>query len=279
MDVDDLGKIFGDGLGKNSTISRVSTLSSMFSMFFEGYLNNICKEYENKVYIIYSGGDDLFIVGSWDVIPEVAKDINEKFRKFTCNNPNITLSGGISIEKCKYPLYKGAENAHNALESSKAYKRNNKEVQKEKDAINFLNKTLDWHDFGIAHSIKENLYKNLKIKMPRGILNRLGVIYSLYIESEKILGEKYLRHKLTIDEFKKKLRYEKWRWRLTYSLHRYIEQNKDFEPDLKNIENAILNNEFEGEKSILKIIEYLGVPARWAEFLTRTEVERCVKKK
>jgi len=74
-------------------------------------------------------------------------------------------------------------------------------------------------------------------------------------------------------------RYDKWRWRLTYSLHRYIEQNKDFETDLRDIENAILNNEFEGEKSKLKIIEYLGVPVRWAEFLTRTEVERCGKKK
>ena len=61
MDVDNLGKIFSEGLGENRTIARVSTLSSMLSLFFEGYLNEFSektKSYQNQVYVVYSGGDD-----------------------------------------------------------------------------------------------------------------------------------------------------------------------------------------------------------------------------
>ncbi len=97
--------------------------------------------------MIYSGGDDLFIIGSWDVIPEIAMRIREDFRVFTCNNPNFSLSGGITIADEKYPLYKSAESAKKALDDAKSRE---KYGVVEKDAISFLKETMDWTEMRIS---------------------------------------------------------------------------------------------------------------------------------
>jgi len=45
-DLDNLGKIFAEGLEKEvQSISRIHTLSSMLELFFAGYLNKICERY------------------------------------------------------------------------------------------------------------------------------------------------------------------------------------------------------------------------------------------
>lgn len=278
MDVDDLGKIFSTGLGDNSTISRVSTLSSMLSLFFEGWINRICEDerYKNNIYIIYSGGDDLFIVGSWNFIPELAKQIYEDFRRFTCNNPNITISAGVSVEEMKYPLYKAAKNASDRLDKyAKEYNRGNKQ----KDAISFLykQKPLDWREMDMAERIKDTLYVGIEEgrdgkTLPKSILNRLGAICVLYSEGKRSLARE---REIPLEDLVRHVNYERWRWILTYNLHRSIKQNSKFVDDLKRIEDAIINNRWEdGTTSERSVIEYLDIPIRWADLLTREEMIR-----
>ncbi len=80
MDVDDLGKLFAEGLGQQATLSRVAALSSAVSLFFEGWVEQLAAEQNRqdkqagtgeRLYSIYSGGDDLFFVGSWDAVVEL----------------------------------------------------------------------------------------------------------------------------------------------------------------------------------------------------------------
>lgn len=99
MDVDNLGLIFTKGLGKGGSVSRVTALSRYLTLFFSGYLNTLCQQdkYREKILIVYSGGDDLFVVGAWDKVIELAEEINREFREFTCHNPSFTLSGGIAM--------------------------------------------------------------------------------------------------------------------------------------------------------------------------------------
>ncbi|MDI6784689.1 MAG: hypothetical protein QME64_11435, partial [bacterium] len=78
-----------------------------------------------------SGGDDLFIVGAWDHITELAFDIRQAFAKFTANNPDIHLSGGIYIQDAKFPLYQLAKLAKDAEDRAKE----NKDTAKEKQSI------------------------------------------------------------------------------------------------------------------------------------------------
>lgn len=122
MDVDDLGKIFRFGLEDNETISRVATLSRFMNHFFKNCIDLICRgevdaeapriksgRGRKDVVVVYSGGDDLFIVGAWDHVFELAFEIEDAFRKYVGSNLNITLSAGYGIFDPKFPLYRMAE--------------------------------------------------------------------------------------------------------------------------------------------------------------------------
>jgi len=122
MDVDSLGKIFLRGLGKDSTISRVSTLSSSLTLFFEGYIPILVQsEFSDSVYLIFSGGDDLFVVGSWDKLIDFSFRLYRDFRRFTAFNPDITLSAGLVIETPTFPIIKAAVSAENELNRAKSF--------------------------------------------------------------------------------------------------------------------------------------------------------------
>lgn len=56
-----------------------------------------------QLQVIYSGGDDLFIVGNWSDVLYAAIDINREFRQFT-GNGCLTISAGIGMFEEKYPI-------------------------------------------------------------------------------------------------------------------------------------------------------------------------------
>lgn len=145
MDVDYLGLLFGIGLPKGQkSISRIAALSRSIDWFFSGYLNEICKtgfeewrknahkagwgekadKIENIFYVVYSGGDDLLIIGPWSEIPKLAKAIRDEFKAYTCNNADINLSAGIFLCKPKFPVSISAKKAGEQLENSKDNGRN-----------------------------------------------------------------------------------------------------------------------------------------------------------
>lgn len=240
-DVDNLGRIFSEGLGENATVSRISTLSSMLSFFFKGWINNICKNFEDKIYGIYSGGDDFFIVGSWDILPDLSIRIYTEFRKFTCENPCITLSVGISIPPSqKYPLYRVADTAGEELEKAKGVDG--------KDAIAFLGKAVKWEKFMELEKFKEELKELVEDGISRGFLQKLYGIYQIYSEKAKNVGDVMAQYDG---------RYRRWSWLLAYVLAREkLEKEKKGE-----IRKDIKNN-----------IKFLDIGVRWVEYLTRKEV-------
>lgn len=119
-DVDNLGAAFVAGFSEeNASLARSATLSRQLSVFFKRYINDICKgrlasgqqpffllrgkkAASRKVHIVYSGGDDLFLVGAWDDLIELAVDIRRAFRKFT--NGKLTFSAGVGFFKPSVPI-------------------------------------------------------------------------------------------------------------------------------------------------------------------------------
>jgi len=258
MDLDDLGNLFSRGFGEEQdTLSRKATLSFFLRLFFEGRLQSICqKEWCNgKVYSIYSGGDDLFIIGSWDVIPPLAQDIHNELSEFVAGNPNIHISAGIGLVRERFPLYQAAELARQALDERAKERRENGQLVK--DAIDFLGTTSDWEAFGIA---KQTAYRLVDLidegSVPRGILSLLGQIHELYRQSR----EKSFKSELASD--RRQLHYGRWMWLAAYGLSRLIERLKDEKAraQIEALEREILTPEG---------IERLGLASRWAELLTR----------
>ncbi len=150
-DVDNLGKIFSTGLKRDdginyNTVSRQSTMSRMFDLFFAGYLNEIIKTRYSNCYILYSGGDDLVIIGPWDRIIALSKYLYQEFNRYV-NNPEITLSAGISLFKHNYPIYRAVEDAEKLLEKAKT---------NGKDSISLFGQELKWSDFNMIYPKEMN---------------------------------------------------------------------------------------------------------------------------
>lgn len=104
-DIDNLGATFISGIHKDyNSLSRTATLSRQLSLFFKYELNNLLADY--KISAIYSGGDDLFLIGAWDDIVEASIYINDKFGDFTSGK--LTMSAGIGMFHEKYPVSKMA---------------------------------------------------------------------------------------------------------------------------------------------------------------------------
>jgi CRISPR-associated protein Csm1 len=160
MDVDNLGDIFTKGLkrDKNNTkeiipLARRLALSRQMEIFFKLYIDEICKGNYGKpfdkpytefsdfkpvsntessqgserksegrnVVIVYSGGDDLFMVGAWNDVTEMAFDVHRSFKAYTAENPSVDVSGGLVLTSKSYPLYHMADLAGKALKKAKDY--------------------------------------------------------------------------------------------------------------------------------------------------------------
>jgi len=135
MDVDRLGQIFAKGLGDNQTLPRIAGLSRNMSYFFKVYLNSLAAARQSNIpenikqltpederlnlLFIYAGGDDLFVSGAWNEVVEFAFDVYQCFGAYTGYNPDITLSGGISIDDVKFPVYQAAKSSENYEKAAK----------------------------------------------------------------------------------------------------------------------------------------------------------------
>ena len=109
MDVDNLGKTFisgfkidgCDGQGYSS-IARTAALSHQLSVFFKQSLTEILSDKKYSVNVIYSGGDDVFLVGAWNDVISSAQVIVTELQKLS--DGKLTASGGIGIYQSKYPV-------------------------------------------------------------------------------------------------------------------------------------------------------------------------------
>jgi CRISPR-associated protein Csm1 len=277
LDVDNLGKIFKDGLGKEATFSRVIQLSTMLDFFFSSYLNRLAdlkwsiekginetdgEDLNTLMQIVYSGGDDVFIIGVWNVLPDVAIWIYDNFKEFTCQNPCFTLSAGISLFDARSPLYKAALDAGIAEDKAKG-KRFTKNGEKQKDAICFLDTPMSWSDFKIIRAEVIELYKALASKkISRSFIQRLLSIYNEYEQHYESL-----KATKGIEEARKRMLYGRWRWLAAYSLARFAKQYKDYEKEI----NTLASKLFLGASTEQDFISLTNVLAQWADFLTRKE--------
>jgi CRISPR-associated protein Csm1 len=110
LDVDNLGQAFLSGFsqqnnGAYNTFSRSATFSRSLSLFFRHYINQSIDGFHAS--IIYSGGDDVFVVGAWDDVLDFAVKLQESFAQFT--HGKLTISGGLGIYPDKFPVSVMAE--------------------------------------------------------------------------------------------------------------------------------------------------------------------------
>jgi CRISPR-associated protein Csm1 len=255
MDVDGLGGIFQHGLENTQSLAAYSTLSAQLDLFFSGYLNTIrdSNKYKDNVNILYSGGDDLFVIGKWDLVVDFAEEIRNEFRKFVCGREDISISGGISLVTPKFPIAKAAEMAGEEEKAAKGYKKDKKSTEEDKNALAFLGVAMSWDfDFGLVKEYKEMFVELLqKNHISMGFLQKLLIHNKMRKEQEK--------NKET----------PRWIWMVVYDLSQAIKRtkNKDVKDFIKEIQKNIFCNKFKDEKlnSQNNFLDLLATAARWTE--------------
>jgi len=275
MDVDNLGKIFALGFKKEMrTFSRLTTLSRSLDWFFTGYLNTIWKEFEDDTIIIYSGGDDLFIVGRWDKTVQFAEKIKDDFKKWTCENPGLTLSGGVAIVTGKFPILKAATMAGEYEEEAKGHSISKEDcINISKNAFTLFGEPLNWeYEFPVVKEIREKIIDFSKKNAPKSFA-RILVQFQMIREKQRDQNEKYKEGKTD------KRVNESWYWMILYYLKRFAENHRKDNTELslyaELVQKDILANTYKGETLFFlnksnHILNYYALAARWAELELRT---------
>lgn len=126
-DVDYLGILFAQGLRRDrggfDTAMHLGSLSRELDLFFSGWMQHVLSNetaFQN-FYTVFSGGDDLFLVGPWDQAAQLAMKIHDQFSEFTGKNREVTLSAGIIFTKDSYPISRAAKDVEDVLEEAKEH--------------------------------------------------------------------------------------------------------------------------------------------------------------
>ena len=207
-DIDNLGTLFQTGFEDRGFVnidgekepykfvrfSKTVVLSRYLSDFFKRVINLILerknltdeknelfKEYCNiitertkektegrNIVLVYSGGDDVFAIGTWNDIIEFSVDLRTAFKEISSDR--VTLSAGIGFFDENYPIFQMAQKTGELEKLAKSYNEN--EIGKTaKDAIALfgvekndkLNHVYKWDDF-IGKVLNEK-YKYLKSRI------------------------------------------------------------------------------------------------------------------
>ena len=265
MDVDNLGNIFKNGFDTNRrTFSRYSALSRSLDYFFKGYLNYLWKTGESSTgeafhqhtFILYAGGDDLFIIGKWNVVLAFAGKIQTDFREYVCENPALSISGGMALVPSRFPIAKAA--GLSELEEKQA--KGHHFEQTDKNAISFLGTPLCWiFEFETVERIKNDLIRFIRDEpqIPKGLLTKISTLYAMKQEQEK-QGQN-----------------PRWQWMAAYDLGRAVERAKtlDAKAFFRQLQQDLFTNKsYQGQKlrGSYEFLDLLNIAARWAELEMRS---------
>ncbi len=132
-DVDSLGNLI-KGSAKYAPVISLASLSRLLNRFFSEYLmqlqqgtlttnsDTVVNPKIRNFHFIYGGGDDLFVVGAWSDTLEVALDLGRCWRTYTAQNPDATISMGLSLHPSKFPVLAMAQISGEQLERAKSNK-------------------------------------------------------------------------------------------------------------------------------------------------------------
>lgn len=133
-DVDRLGERFIFGFRQHEgghSLPRISHLSQSLDWFFSGWLEQILRRDFPFCYTVFSGGDDLTIIGPHSQILALSRILGPAFRRFLGYGDGppqstdvLTLSAGIALATSRRPVASAVALAEHALELAKQGGRN-----------------------------------------------------------------------------------------------------------------------------------------------------------
>lgn len=234
-DLDNLGSIFREGL---ETLTKISCLSRMLDLFFSLFINSLAEK-KGYIYTVFSGGDDLCVLGPWERVIDFAHEFYEVFSRYTGKNPDLTVSAGIALAGPKDPVLGTAEICENFLEESK---------EKGKDRVTLFQTTVKW-----------DCYKEL-LDTAKGLKDMVDEDKISTIFLYRLLQYNKMNDKIQ-DDPKNCL----WRSHFYYNMARNI---KGEDKDKEDIKDKLLKY-FGDEAECGGSIKTAKIPVSWALYMNR----------
>ena len=116
-DVDGMGNFIRD-TDVTDSYANFDIFSKSIDAFFSVYVPALMREKYPHSYTVFAGGDDLFLIGAWNEVIDLAREIETEFSRFV--KGALSISMGIIIVKPSTPIGYLAESGEAALEASKA---------------------------------------------------------------------------------------------------------------------------------------------------------------
>jgi CRISPR-associated protein Csm1 len=239
---------FGLRLRRVHSIEEHVPLSVLYKQFFAGELEVLCSlpEFWRKVTIIYAGGDDFAVYGSWDALIALAREVQRLFHRFTEENlkeypgaEGKTISMAIALApETYYPLAAVYEDAGRNLDLAKAA---------DKDCIYLLGRILEWRHLNDAAELKDTVTRLIHdFRMSRQFLYQLRSFYRRDAYSDDAATERT--------------------WRFQRRFNRILSGTRDRE--FQKLRSHIIN-EIVGKKSAEVKLRPAGLVAlEWARLVT-----------
>jgi CRISPR-associated protein Csm1 len=145
------------------TIEEHVQISVLYKQFFAGELEVLCSmpEFWRKVTILYSGGDDFAVYGSWDALILLARELQRLFHRFTEENlkdfpgpEGKTISMALAL----------ATDPDARLAEVYAQAGANLDLAKssDKDCVYLLGRVLEWKRLADASELKDTIARMLE---------------------------------------------------------------------------------------------------------------------
>ena len=274
VDVDNMGDLFSD-----KSLKQTHEISDALGFFFEEYLNTIIDEFKGdvkryneewkkvdikenarRIYTIYSGGDDAFLVGPWNVMVELAGRLHQEFDAFAPKSAEISLSASLTIIDKNYPVIQAAETAETWLHLAKQSNVNDPNRKNRKNAICLFGEVFSWGEWGYIMDLKDTLITALS-KNEDNEQEGKAILHRIYNSTK---GFKHLMTQST----RGMLNFQRIS-RFRYYLRDV--KDKELADNLFEIYRSILlQNQFKGQK--ITNIMMIPIAVRLAEFFTRNKI-------
>ncbi|MCX7795870.1 MAG: type III-A CRISPR-associated protein Cas10/Csm1, partial [bacterium] len=169
MDADNMGGIFKKlseeererikGKEISISLTRYGVLSRRIELFFGKEVLELIKG-SKEVYPVFIGGDDLFLIGTYERLNSLVLEIRNKYKEYTGSQDVFTISAGICYLPHDFPLIRGASLVEETLEKAKGFRYPNEE-KATKDKVCVEEEVLTYREFREALDIAEDLSKRI----------------------------------------------------------------------------------------------------------------------
>lgn len=237
-------------LRRAASIEEHIHFSALFKEFFAGELSVLCAlpDFWRKITVLYRGGDDFAVIGSWDALIHLAREIQRVFE--TLVEQHLAELPGVEAKSISMALAI-APDPHSV--PAAVFAQAGAELRTTKSAelgsIYLFGRTLEWKRLNEAEELKASLVRLVREhRYPASYLNELAAVYRESFSARAARRGKALRADKP--------------WRTYMKLSRVIPAARG--RDQSNLRNSVITSLTGKRAAGLKLRPSIRVGLEWA---------------